>query len=72
MIRWNLAILRQHMKAKGIANANQLADAVGLTIPTAYLVLSPRPVKRIPADVLEALADYFGVEPWTLLKRTKS
>lgn len=63
-IRWNL---KPHMARRGIANANQLAERVGLTLPVAYRCVDERDIERIEIATLERLAAYFHVSPWRLL-----
>jgi transcriptional regulator with XRE-family HTH domain len=67
MIQYNLT---KHMERRGLTNANQLREFAGLTVPTAYSVLSGAPLQRIEVATLERLAAAFGVKPWTLLEWT--
>ena len=71
MIFWNVPAITRHMDRLGIANAKRLSERTGLTIPTAYHVLSGARLERINAHTLETLADLFGVEPWSLLERVR-
>jgi DNA-binding Xre family transcriptional regulator len=67
MIQYNLS---KHMARHGLTNANQLKDFAGLTVPTAYSVLSGAPLQRIETATLERLATAFKVKPWALLEWT--
>ena len=67
-IRWNLAPL---MAKKKIANPNQLAERVGLTLPVAYRVCEDRDIERIDVATLDRLAEFFKCPPWHLLTYRK-
>jgi DNA-binding Xre family transcriptional regulator len=67
MITWNLPAIARHMERRKIANAHQLHEYTGLTIPTAYNVLSGGPLQRIEVATLETLASAFKCSPWNLL-----
>lgn len=67
MITWNLEFIRDRMAKKGLANANQLCEFTGLTVPTAYNVLRGEPLQRIEIATLETLAAAFKCSPWSLL-----
>ena len=68
MITWNLPVIQRHMQKRKLANANQLCEFTGLTVPTAYNVLKGAPLQRIEVATLETLARKFDVKPFTLLE----
>jgi len=63
-VHWNVQPL---MARRGIANAHQLAERAGLTLPVAYRLLDGHPLERIDIATLERLAVFFRVSPWRLL-----
>lgn len=70
-IYWNTEAIRRHMARRGLENANQLREYAGLTIATAYNVLTDPPpeVERIETRTLETLQRAFGLKsPWSLLE----
>ncbi len=62
-IRWNVAAL---MEAHGIANPNQLAERLNLTLPLAYRLVDGRDLERIDAKTVELLCRELGAEPTDL------
>jgi transcriptional regulator with XRE-family HTH domain len=65
--------LREYVEAKSKdygfkITQSQLGNAVGLPQPTIATWMSKQPMEQINVRVLAALAEYFGVEPFELLK----
>lgn len=56
------------MKARGWANASQLARNAALTYPVAARVLQGAELERIEVATLEALCLAFDCEPWDVLE----
>jgi DNA-binding Xre family transcriptional regulator len=71
MITWNLAVIAKQMEKRRLANAHQLHEYTGLTVPTAYNVLSGAVLQRIDVATLETLADKLNCSPWRLLTYRK-
>lgn len=50
------------MRKRGWANAYQLAEGAGIGYPTAWRIVSDKPVQRVDADTLRNLGRAFGVK----------
>lgn len=68
LVFWNVPEIARLMEREGLANANHLHAFAGLTIATAYNVVSGGALERIHIPTWRALVQAFGVtDPLTLI-----